>query len=198
MEEYEVIQEINSNEISDHVSGEENYEEYSDEIEEAASYPQEENEVISVVPTTDLSVDSYILDNSIDSAASSSSSVDMNDLLNILNEVVHNNILASKASSEASSQGSSEGSSEGGSESGSEVSSTVEIIDYSGYLDSISGQLDMALEFASTYQSNYLTEQNNNTLDSKVDDIGLTNTLMLMLIIIGLSSMCVHFARGLF
>ena len=193
MEEYEVIEEFNENEISDYESNEEFIEEVTEEVSDISSDPETEVQGSDDISTTDISLDSSSLDFSSDSA-SYTSSVDMTDLLKILNEVVHNNVLASEASSE----GSSEGSLEGGSVNGSEGSSFVEIIDYSGYLDSISGQLDLALDYASTYQSNYLIQEANNSLDSQVDDIGLTNTLMLFLIVIGLSSMCVHFARGLF
>lgn len=193
MEEYEVIEEINENEISDSEPNEEYYEEVTEEVSDISSDPETQVEGSDDISATDISVDSPSMDISIDSAGDTSS-VDMNDLLRILNEVVHNNVLASEASSEVSS----EGSSEGGSVNSSEGSSSFEIIDYSGYLDSISGQLDIALDYASTYQSNYLIQESNNTLDSQVDDIGLTNTLMLLLIVLGLSSMCVHFARGLF
>ena len=193
MEEYEVIEETTENEISDYEYNEAFHEEVTEEVLDMSSDPETQMEGSDDISTTDISTDTSSMDTSIDSSADTSS-LDMNDLLKILNEVVHNNVLASSSSSEDSS----EGSSEGGSETGSEGSSTVEIIDYSSYLDSISGQLDIALDYASIYQSNYLVQEANNSLDSQVDDIGLTNTLMLLLIVIGLSSMCVHFARGLF
>ena len=192
MEEYEVIEEFNENEISDYETNEEFFED-TEEVFDISSDLETQVEGSYDISSSDISSDSLSMDISSDSSAYSST-VDMTDLLRILNEVVHNNVLASAASSE----GSSEVFSEGGSFNSLEGSSNIEIIDYSSYLDSISGQLDIALDYASTYQSNYLVQEANNTLDSQVDDIGLTNTLMLLLIVIGLSSMCVHFARGLF
>lgn len=110
-------------------------------------------------------------------------------LLSIMNEVIENE--SKLSSSEGSSEGSSEDSSEGS-------TADVQTVDYSSYLSSIEDQLDRSNEYSSTLLSIVGEYQQSNNLQSSINDISLTNMLLVVLFCVGLLLVTVQFIRSIF
>lgn len=136
----------------------------------------------------------------VDPVPDSSSSINSSDqltideatrLLSIMNEVISNDSVSRSASSEDPSEGSSEDSSEGSSD-------LIDFIDYSSYLSSIQEDLVRSNEYASSFCSFVADYQINNNLQSNIDDISLTNMLLVVLMCVGLLIVTVQFIRSIF
>lgn len=75
---------------------------------------------------------------------------------------------------------------------------TEEIIDYTEILNSISDKSDDIYDSNSMLLNTTLSEIDNNTLDSDIEDISLTNFLLLVLFIAILFTAVMNFAGGFF
>lgn len=118
-----------------------------------------------------------------------------NDLISVLNEVLRNEQI------ESASDSSSDGSSDGSSEDSSEVSSegcSVFFSEYDSILELIANNTDSSSRYSSELLSLQYAELDNNRFTSELNDISLTNFLLILILVFTLAGLVIHFIRGIF
>lgn len=118
-----------------------------------------------------------------------------NELISVLNEVLRNEQIESAIDS--SSDGSSDGSSEDSSEVSSEGSSAF-FSEYDSILELIANNTDSSSRYSSELLSLEYAELDNNRFTSELNDISLTNTLLIFILVFTLAGLVIHFIRGIF
>ena len=156
-----------------------------EEIEDVYSEEETDFQELQSGETTQDNVDSVLDLN--DNSSSDDLTIDQaNELLSLMNEVLRNEISSNEASSEVSLEGD------------SDDLISPDFVDYSSYLSSIEDDLVLSNEYASLFLSSYSDYEANNNLHSNVNDISLSNALILVTICVLLLSCLIHFIRSIF